>query len=40
MICNDLYCLDSSCKYEPKVCDGLENIVILNIEGVDYRCVI
>ena len=40
MICHYSYCLDGSCKHEPKVCDELENIVILNIEGVYYRCVI
>ena len=37
-------------KYEPKICDGchdilmlaykLENIAILNIKGIDYRCFI
>ena len=42
--------LDDSYKYEPEVCNGchylslvayeLENISILNVKGVDYRCVL
>ena len=50
MICHCWYFLYCKCKYEQEVCDGcqdismmayeLENIAILNISGVDYRCVI
>ena len=44
------YFLDSGYKYEPELCNScydilmmayeLENIAILNMKGVDYRCVI
>ena len=50
MICHYWYFKDIDNKYEPDVCNGchdismmayeLENIVILDIKGVDYRCVI
>ena len=49
MICHYWYFLDSGYKYEPEVWNGcrdismmvyeLENIAILNIKGVDFRCV-
>ena len=49
MICHYWYFLDCSYKYEPEVCNGcqdrtmiaykLEKIAILNVKGVDYRCV-
>ena len=50
MICHHWYFLDSGYKYQSKVCYGChdisvmpyekENIAILKIKGVDYRCVI
>ena len=50
MICNYWYFLDIGYKYEPNVCNKchdisvmayeLENIAILNVKGVDYRCVL
>ena len=50
MICYYWYFLDGGCKYELEECNGchdvsmmafrLENIVILNIKGVDYRRII
>ena len=49
-ICRSWYFKDVGYKYEPEVCNAcndismmayeLENIAILNIKGVDYRCVI
>ena len=49
MICHYWYFLDCNCKYEPDVFNDchdiwimayeLENIAILNIKGIDYRCV-
>ena len=49
MICHYWYFVDGSYKYEPEVCNGcgdktmmaykLENIAVLNVKGVDYRCV-
>ena len=50
MICHYWYFLDLSYTYEPYICNGyrdismvayeLENIVILNLKEVDYKCVI
>ena len=50
MICRYWYILDIGYKYEPHVCNKcydilmiayeLENIAILNVKGVDYRCVL
>ena len=50
MICNYWYFLDIGYKYEPHVCNKchdisimayeLENIAILNVKCVDYRCVL
>ena len=50
MICHYWYILNLNCTYEPEVCNGchdismmayeLENIAILNLKGVDYRCVL
>ena len=50
MICHYWYFLDLNYTYEPYVCNGchdmsmmayeLENIAILNVKGVNYRCVI
>ena len=50
MICHYWYFLDLSYTYEPHICNGyhdismvayeLENIVILNLKEVDYKCVI
>ena len=50
MICHYWYFLDLNYIYEPEVCNGchdmsmmayeLENIALLNVKGVDYRCVI
>ena len=50
MICHYWYCLDLKYTYEPEVCNGchdilmtayeLENIVILNVKGIDYRCIL
>ena len=44
------YFKDNGYKFEPYVCNGchdismmayeLENIAVLNVKGVDYRCVI
>ena len=49
-ICHYRYFLDKGFKFEPNVCNGchdvlmmctnLNNIVLLNIQGVDYRCII
>ena len=48
MICHYWYFLDLNYTYEPEVCNEfhdismmaheLENITILNVKGVDYRC--
>ena len=48
MICHYCYFKDIGYKFEPYVCNGchviliiayeLENIEILNVKGVDYRC--
>ena len=50
MICHYWYFKDIGSKFEPYVCNkchdismmayGLENIGILNIKGVNYRCVL
>ena len=50
MICRYWYFLDLNYTYEPEVCNGchdilmmayeLENIAILNVKDIDYRCVI
>ena len=50
MLWNYWYFLDTCYRYKPEVCNGchdisimafeLENIAILNIKGVDYRCTI
>ena len=50
MICHYWYFKDIGYKYKPCVCNGcrdismmayeLENIAILNVKSVDYRCVI
>ena len=50
MICRYCYILDIGYKYEPHACNKchdilmipyeLENIAILNVKGVDYRCVL
>ena len=49
MICHYWYFLDYNYKYELDACNGchdismmayeLENIAILNVKGIDYRCV-
>ena len=49
MICHYWYFLDYNYKYELDGCNGchdismmayeLENIAILNVKGIDYRCV-
>ena len=49
-MCHYWYFLDSSYRYKPGVCDGCndismmayeaENMAMLNIKGIDYRCVI
>ena len=48
MICHYWYFKDISYKYEPHVCNGchdlsmivydLNDFMILNIKGIDYRC--
>ena len=50
MRCHYWYFKDIGCKYEPHVCNkchellivvyDLKNFMILNIEGVDYRCYV
>ena len=50
MICHYWYFKDIDYKYEPYVCNKchglsmvayeLKNIAILNVKGVDYRCVL
>ena len=50
MISHYWYFVDSTYKYEPEECDGchnklimaceLENIAILNVKGILYKCVI
>ena len=50
MACHYWYFKDIGYKYEPEVCNKchnismmayeLENIAILNVKGVDYRCVL
>ena len=50
MICHYWYFLEGGYKYEAEACIGrhdtslmvydLENIAIVNIKGVDYRCLI
>ena len=50
MICHYWYFLESGYKYEAEACNcrhdtslmayDLENIAIVNIKGVDYRCLI
>ena len=50
MICNYWYFKDIGYKYEPHVCNGchdlsmmvydLNNFMILNIKGIDYRCYV
>ena len=50
MICHYWYLNDIDCKYKPEVCNGcrdismiayeLENIAILSVNVIDYRCVI
>ena len=50
MICHYWYFKDIGYKYEPYVCNKchglsmvayeLKNIAILNVKGVDYRCVL
>ena len=50
MICHYWYFKDIGYKYEPYACNGchdlsvmayeLKNIAILNVKGVDYRCVL
>ena len=49
-ICHYWYFLDKRFKFEPNVCNGchdvlmtcinLNDIAILNIQGIDYRCII
>ena len=40
MICHYWYFKDIGNKYEPYVCNGCHDFMILNIKGVDYRrCV-
>ena len=49
-ICHYWYFLNKGFKFQPSVCNGyhdllmmslnLSNIVILNIKGADYRCII
>ena len=49
-ICHYWYFKDVGFKYEPYVCNGchdilvmtyeLKNIEILNVKGVDYRCIL
>ena len=48
MLCHYWYFKDIGCEYEQYVCNGchessvmvydLDNFMILNIKGVDYRC--
>ena len=50
MICHYWYFKDIGYKYEPHVCNGCHNLLmvvyylndfmILNIKGVDYRCYV
>ena len=50
MICHHWYFLDISCENEQYVCNGchdlsmmvydLDDFMILNIKGVDYRCFV
>ena len=50
MLCHYWYFKDIGCRFEPYVCNKchgilmmaheLKNIVILNVKGVDYRCVL
>ena len=50
MICHYWYFKDIGYEYEPYVCNGchdlsmmvydLKNVAILNVKGVDYRCVL
>ena len=50
MICHYWYFKDIGYKYEPYVCNKchglsmvayeLKNVAILNVKGVDYRCVL
>ena len=47
-ICHYWYFLNKSCKFQPNICNGcpdllvmsvnLSNIAILNIKGFDYHC--
>ena len=46
MLCHYWYFKDVGYKYEPHFCDvlttvyELKNIAILNVKGVDYRCIL
>ena len=50
MLCYYCYFKDIGCKFEPNVCDKchdvlmraykLRNIAILNVKGVNYRCIL
>ena len=50
MLCHYWYFKDVGYKYEPHFCDKchdvlttvyeLKNIAILNVKGVDYRCIL
>ena len=50
IFCHYWYFKDIGYKYEPYICNGchdlsmmayeLKNIAILNVKGVDYRCVL
>ena len=50
MLCHCWYIKDADYKFEPRVCNKyhdvlmtayeLKNIAILNIKGVDYRCIL
>ena len=50
MICHYCYFKDIGCKYEPHVCNkcqdllmvvyDLNDFMVLNIKGVDYRCYV
>ena len=50
IICHYCYFKNIGYKFEPQVCNGchdillmaylLKNVAILNVKGVDYRCVL
>ena len=50
MLCHCWYFKDVGCKFQPYLCNvchtvsimayELKNIAILNVKGVDYRCIL